>query len=582
VDGHDQHLLLRAVGLSVVGAAVAALPAYLLRMPLMLAYLAAGVALGPHLGLGLIVKAENISEISSIGLVLLMFILGLEIDVKKLLQAGKAVITNGITQFAGCVTLGLGVFYLCGYRNGDGTFELLYLAVACGLSSTLIVVKLLSDRMELDTLTSRISLGILVLQDLWAIAFLAVQPNLNNLQPAVLGISAGKAVLLVATSLVASKYILPPIFARASRQPELLLVVAMGWCFAMCGLADKLNLSLEMGALTAGIGIASFPYHTDVAAKVSSLRDFFITLFFVALGLQIPVPTPEILKLTAIIVLFVLVSRVLTVFPVLYALRYGNRASLVPGLNISQVSEFALVLCTLGVEHKHISQDTLSAFILGLVATALLSSIIIPKSHNIYRALQPLLEKIGFKDKVLSSGQTQVTDAVHADHPQIVLLGFFREASSLLKELANRHPADVMRKVLVVDFNPEAHKKLSDAGFHCKFGDLSHPDTLKHLDLDAAKVLVCTIPDHILKGTSNLGLLKALKHLAPDAQIILTAETLQSAREMYESGADYVFIPRLLSATYLADLLDHIHAGTDAAFKEASRKRLKEWQEVLG
>jgi Kef-type K+ transport system membrane component KefB len=568
----------------VVAAAGAGIVAYLARMPLMLAYIAAGVALGPYLGFSVVQSSESISALSSIGLVLLMFILGLEIDINKLLQAGKAVIVNGITQFLGCVAFGLLFFYVLGYRNGEGKFELVYLAVACGLSSTLIVVKILSDRMELDTLTSRISLGILVLQDLWAIAFLAVQPNLNNLQPSVLAISAGKAVGLVATSLLVSRYILPPIFARASKQPELLLVVAMGWCFAMCGLAEQLHLSLEMGALTAGIGIASFPYHTDVAAKVSALRDFFITLFFVALGMQIPKPTGEVLVLTGAIVAFVLFSRVLVVFPVLYFMKYGNRASVIPGLNISQVSEFALVLAAIGAkpEFGHIGQPMLSAFILALVVTCLLSSLMIPKGHAIAQALNPILEKLGFKDKVSSSGNTGINEAVHVEHPRIVLLGFFREASSLLNELSVRHSEDVRKKVLVVDFNPEAHKKLNEAGYQCKYGDLSHPDTLKHLELEHAKVLICTIPDHILKGTSNLTLVKALKKLAPEAEVIVTAETLKSAHEMYEAGADYVFLPRMLSANYLADLLDHIHAGTDAAFKSASKEKLKEWKEVLG
>jgi len=444
------------------------------------------------------------------------------------------------------------------------------------------VVKILSDRMELDTLTSRITLGILVLQDLWAIAFLAVQPNLNDLKVSALASSAGRAVLLVAAAAIAARFILPTIFRRASRMPELVLVMAMAWCFASCGLANALGLSPEMGALVAGVCIASFPYHTDIAAKVSALRDFFITLFFVALGLRIPMPTANVLFMTGTVVVFILASRLLTVFPVLYLLRYGNRASLVPAINLSQISEFSLVLAALGVQLKHISPDMMAAFILALVVTALLSSILIPSTHTIYRLVNPLLEKIRFRDTV---AQTQVMDksgGEHGgDHPQIVLLGFYREASSLLQEILTRHPADTARKILVVDFNPEAHRKLTEIGIHCKYGDLSHPDTLRHLELCQARVLVCTIPDHILKGTSNMKLLKALRAMAPDAQIVLTAETLESAKEMYAEGADYVFVPRLLSATYLADLIDHIHAGTDGSFKTTSREKLTQWSEVL-
>ncbi|HYF50466.1 MAG TPA: cation:proton antiporter, partial [Planctomycetota bacterium] len=488
MEGGGHGSLLRDVGISIMGAAAAALPAYLCRVPLMLAYLGAGVALGP-LGFKLIQDAASIETLSSIGLILLMFILGLEIDIGKLLQAGKAVIINGITQFVGCVALGWVYFGLLGYDNSNGSFALTYLAVASSLSSTLIVVKILSDRMELDTLTSRITLGILVLQDLWAIAFLAVQPNLKELKVAALAESAGRALLLVAVAAVAARFLLPPIFRRASRMPELVLVLAMAWCFASCGLANYLGLSAEMGALVAGVCIASFPYHTDIAAKVSALRDFFITLFFVALGLRIEMPTEAVLKLTGIVVVFLLVSRLLTVFPVLYLMRYGNRASLVPAINLSQISEFSLVLAAIGVQYKHITPEVLAAFILALVVTALLSSFVIPSSHSVYRALNPILEKLRFRDTV---SQTKVMDKVeaapsHGDHPQIVLLGFYREASSLLQELLTRHPADVARKVLVVDFNPEAHQKLTAQGIHCKYGDLSHPDTLRHLELDQAR-----------------------------------------------------------------------------------------------
>jgi len=574
----EEHNLLKDVGLSVLGAAALALPAYLLRLPLMLAYLAAGVILGPHLGLSWIKNSHSIETLSEIGLILLMFILGLEIDIRKLLQAGKAVLVNGVTQFVGCALLAVGFFSLLGYRNAEGSYLLVYLAVACSLSSTLIVVKILSDRMELDTFTSRITLGILVLQDMWAIAFLAVQPNLADLQAIVLVKSLGRAVLLVLAGFLIARFILPRLFATIGKQPELMLVAAMAWCFAMCGLAESLHLSLEMGALIAGVSIASFPYHVDIAVKVSALRDFFITLFFVALGLQIPKPTAEVLTLTGAVIAFVLLSRVLTVFPVLHLLKYGNYASLIPAINLSQLSEFALVLAALGVSHNHIGKDVLSAFILAMVATALLSSVLIPRGHAIYRAINPLLEKTQFKDKVV---EEEKTAAGHEHAPQIVLLGFYREASSLLREMMEEHSENALKHVMVVDFNPEAHKKLREMGVPCEYGDISHSDTLRHLDLSEARILVCTIPDHLLKGTSNLKILRSLKELAPNAKIVVTAEKLDDARAMYQEGAAYVFIPRFVAAQHLADVLEHLRAGTGDAISVQAQSRLGELKEVL-
>ena len=570
--------VLRDIGIAISAAAVVALGFHLARLPLLLGYLAAGVLVGPHLGLGLIHDAGSIATLSELGLILLMFILGLEIDLHKLAQAGRAVIVNGVTQFAGCLALGLGFFALLGHRNGAGSHELTYLAFATALSSTLVVVKLLSARMELDTLTSRITLGVLVLQDLWAIAFLAVQPDLSHLEPLTLATSVGKAALLVAAALLAAWKLLPAVFRFAARQPELLLVAATAWCATMCGFAGWLRLSYEMGALVAGVSIATFPYHVDIVAKLSALRDFFVTLFFVALGLQIPVPGAEVAGLTAAIVAFVLLSRLLTVFPVLYVMRYGVRASLVPAVNLSQVSEFALVVVALGVELGHVRPALVSAFVIAMVVTALLSSAAIPRADAVVRWLRPLLGRLGLHDEIL---EPRPGESAASPPPRVVLLGFYREASSLLQELLLRHPYDLPARVLVVDYNPESIRRLKEAGVPCVFGDVSHVDTLRHLGLEDARLLVCTLPDHQLRGISNLELLGVLRGLAPTATLVVTAETIASGREMYAAGADYVFTPRLLAASHLAELVDHVHAGTVGPFREESRRKLERWAEVL-
>ncbi|RYZ55379.1 MAG: sodium:proton exchanger, partial [Proteobacteria bacterium] len=383
----DGHSLLQDVAYAIMGATVLGIPAYIFRMPLVLAFLLAGIFLGPSLGLGIIRSPESIQTLSEIGLVLLMFILGLEIDIRKLLRAGRAVMVNGIVQFMGCALLATIFFSMLGFLNRPNDYSLTYLAVATSLSSTLVVVKMLSDRMELDLLTSRITLGILVFQDIWAIVFLAIQPNLQNLEALSITISLGKATVLIATAWLLAKYLLPSIFRRIAKQPELVLVTAMGWCFGICGLANYLSLSLEMGALVAGVSIASFPYHLDIASKITSLRDFFITLFFVALGMQIPMPTWSVLGLSGLIVLFVIISRFLTVFPTLHLMHYGYRGSLIPAINLAQMSEFSLVVVALGVGYKHVTQDLLSACTIALVVTLLISSFMIPSGYSIYRFL---------------------------------------------------------------------------------------------------------------------------------------------------------------------------------------------------
>lgn len=569
----EEHIL-ADIGKSVIGAAALGIPAFYFKAPLLLAYLLAGVVLGPHIGFGMIQSPESISTLSEIGLVLLMFILGLEIDIRKLLQAGKAVLVSGVLQFIISVALALMFFSYFGFAK----YELGYLAIACSLSSTLIVVKILSDQMDLDALPSRITLGILVLQDLWAIGFLAIQPNLADLNTLTLMVSISKVGLLVLSSWVLAKYILPKLFEMVSKQPELMLILAMAWCFAMCGFADYLNISLEMGALIAGVSIAAFPYHLDVAAKISSLRDFFITLFFVSLGLQIPMPTLNVLWLSGLIIVFVLLSRVIIIFPVLHKLKYGNRVSLLPGVNLSQLSEFSVVLAALGLSLKHIGSDLLSAFIISMVITALISSIAIPNTHKIFKFLNPFLEKIGFVEHF--SLLEEYKDIVIKD-PKIIILGFHRDASSLLFEFQNRFSETKIDEVLIVDFNPEAHSKLKELGFNCKYGDVSNVDTLRNLQLHKTDLIISTIPDQVLKGITNLKLLKHLKKIAPESKIIVTAEKFSLAKEMYEAGAFYVYLPRVISANFLADIIEKIQVEPEHSFYSEAMTFLNNRKEVV-
>lgn len=561
---------------AIIGATVLGIPAYIFRMPLVLAFLVAGILLGPSLGFGIIRSPESIKTLSEIGLILLMFILGLEIDIRKLMRAGRAVIVNGITQFVGCAFLATIFFSCLGFLNSPNDYSLTYLAIATSLSSTLVVVKMLSDRMELDQLTSRITLGILVCQDIWVIVFLAIQPNLQNLEFIPISFSIGKALILVSVSWLLARYLLPLVFRTIAKQPELVLVSAMGWCFGICGLAHYLGLSLEMGALVAGVSIASFPYHLDIASKITSLRDFFITLFFVALGMQIPMPTWEILGLAGVMVAFVIVSRFLTVFPVLHFMHYGYRGSLIPAINLAQMSEFSLVVVAIGVELRHIPETLLASSTIALVVTLLLASFMIPSGYTIYRALKPILEWIGIKDHVMSAESKG-----NAKATSIVLFGFYREASSFLEEFIKRHSQALIEQILVVDYNPETLKKLKERGVHCMYGDIGHPETLRNHSLADAAVIISTIPDTQLKGTTNLKLLHTLRKMAPSARIIVTADTLDKARELYAKGADYVFVPRLVGAHFLVDILERVQGDRMDAVKQGAQKFLADWNETL-
>lgn len=551
--------LVSSVGIAIIAATVMSFVGHVLKQPLLLAYIAAGVMIGPGIGFGLVKNLHDIETIAHIGLILLLFLIGLEIDIKKLKESGRSLIVSGLFQFIICVLLGMGFFYLLGYGIGGVRYDLFYLAACCALSSTAIVVKLLYGKFEIDTLAGRITLGILVFQDIWAIVLLGIQPNLSNPQVLMILLSFIKGAALVAVSLLLSKYVLPRLFRKVSKVPELVLVSSLGWCFFICGLAGYLDLSLEMGALIAGIAISTFPYNIDVMAKVVNIRDFFVTLFFVGLGMQIPNPAgnPGILATAGIVSLFLIASRFFSVYPLLYFLKNGNRVSILTSINLSQISEFSLVITALGMKAGHIGQNVMSVVIFVFVITSVVSTYMIKYSDKLQKILNAVLQKIGLKD--IGAHADERNESSGKD---VAILGFHRTASSLVSEIMNLEEkaplARLKDKIVVVDFNPEVHSTLQTMGVKVIYGDISHIDTLHHAGIHDAKLVISTIPDSILVGTDNLKFIRHIKNINPHAKIVVTAESAQGALKMYAEGADYVFLPRILTARHLVEMIDHI------------------------
>lgn len=574
------HELIRDITFSIAAAWLLGLAAQQFRQPVLLAYLVAGFALGPA-GAGLIESAESISAIAELGLIFLLFMIGLEIDLKKIMSAGKSITLTALVQIMTGAVLGILFFRLCGFGLGGGAWDALYLGIAGALSSTVIIVKVLYEKQELDTLTGRITLGVLVLQDLAAILFLAVQPNLGNLAPSILLLSLARVALLVSAALVVSRYLLPAIFRRVARSPELVQVGALAWCFLVGELGERLHLSREMGALIAGVALSTFPYALDVTAKVTSLRDFFVTLFFVGLGMKIPMPTPLLIGWALVFALFVLVSRFLTTFTPLYLMRQGLRTSIIPSINLSQVSEFSLVILALGAQVHHLSNPATTGLVaLAFTLLAAVSTFGMTKSSRLARGLIPWLKARGLHDL------DHATDDVHAEGGQghgrarIVFLGFFRTASSLLEEM-QRHAPDLIGDTAVVDFSPVAREGLLERKLRVTYGDISQRDTLLHAGVEHAEVLICTVPDSILKGTTNERLVRLLRGLNPRARIIATAEVLAQAEALLAAGADYVSIARLREAS---DLLEAVRAATEGLLEEkrnALQSILRDREEIL-
>jgi Kef-type K+ transport system membrane component KefB/Trk K+ transport system NAD-binding subunit len=582
--------LITAIGVSIIAATVLAYLAYLAKQPLLLAYLAAGALIGPQFGFGWVSSQADVRTITEIGLILLLFMIGLELNLKKLKEAGTSLIATGIFQFILCAAMGLGFFMLLGFTVGEpfeyrifgvkvlgGQYDLIYLAVCLALSSTAIVVKLLYEKFELGTLAGRLTVGVLVFQDIWAIVVLSIQNSLSNPQILVILVQFGQAALLIAISMVMSKYFLGYLFRKIARMPELMLVASLSWCFLICGLAGYFDLSLEMGALIAGVAISTFPYNLDIIAKIISIRDFFITLFFVALGMEIPNPLQNLgmLLVAGAAALFLISSRFLSVYPLLYFLKNGNRVSLLTSINLSQASEFALVISAIGLKSGHIVPDIQAIIIFVFVITSISSTYMIKYNQQLQGFLSKIVERIGFKDL-----EGAAADEPAAPPKEIALLGFFRVASSFIREIEDAE-VGLKDKIVVVDFNPQVLRRLPRHGIKVVYGDVSNPETLHHAGIGGAKIVISTISDELLVGTDNLRLINRLQKIAPEARIVVTAETPSRALTLYNAGADYVYLPNELAAKHLLTVVERLLQGKHMILKEEELTRLMERNEVI-
>lgn len=543
--------LLADIGLSIIFAALCSHLARALRQPLILGYVLGGALLGANVGFELVTNVESIELISEIGLILLLFIIGLEINLRELIGMGKSMFTLGVVQFLGCVLTAMAVFKWLGASIIQGRFDLLYVGVALALSSTLIVVKLLHDKFETHTLSGRLTIGVLVLQDLWAILFMAFQPNLQN--PQVLGIakSLGWGAVLVFLSFLTSRHLLSKLFRAGAKSPELVLLTAIAWCFSICGLAEEVGLSKEMGALIAGISIAAFPYGTDVIAKLSGVRDFFVTLFFVSLGLKIPQPSWALLNAALLSLGAVLAGRLLSIVPTVHFLKKGLRTGFVTALNLSQISEFSLVILSLGVSYGHVSQGLPNVILTSMLLASIVSTYLIQFNDALARKAVYVLSRTGFRHiREEKSGQADEKDGQR----DIVLLGCFRAGMAFLDNVEAQAP-QLKSRILVVDFNPALGETLQSRGFHWVYGDLANPETLQHLGIGKASVVVCSLSDTFLKGITNRRLLGHLKQLAPDADCVMTADDVGDAEILQKEGAAHVLVPGQLSGRKLFELL---------------------------
>ena len=580
--------LVRDIGLCIVFAGLLAIVFVRLDIPEIAAYLVAGVVVGP-IGTAIVTDPGNIETISELGLILLLYLIGLEIDVRKLLASGRILIITGLLQYPLCVALGVAVTKLLvlagvGEELLSGNYAPLYTGFVIAASSTLLVVKLFQETFQLDTEAGRIALGLLIFQDIWAIGVIAVQPAFSSPEIIPILLSFLGIAVLAMLAMFIARFIIPVGFKWVARKPEVVFAAAVSWCFLIVllgvyldvltsrifGFNLHMSVGAEMGALIAGATIASLPYSAEIIGKVSVVKDFFLTLFFVGLGMSIPMPDGvNVLMLAGVFAIVAVLARYVIFFPLLYATGLDRRNSMVTSVRLGQISEFSLVICFIGMQLGHITDGLNSAVIFAFVFTALLTPLMYNRADAIHDGLSGLLGKLGFREpphKKADAGESY----------SLALLGFHRTASSLLYELGKNH-AELLPETLVVDFNVSIHPDISGLGVTVRYGDLCNAETLHHLGVDKARVVVCTIPDDVLKGTTNRKLVRDARHVNPDAVIIANAIELSESRALYEAGADYVFLQRVETARAVEIAVEKALAGEISEYRASVERLHGEW-----
>ncbi|NOQ56319.1 MAG: sodium:proton exchanger [Nanohaloarchaea archaeon] len=524
----------------------------LLRQPLIIGYIIAGIIVGPYF-LDIVNSTETISSLSHIGIALLLFIVGLGLSPKVIKEVGKVSIITGVGQVMFTTLIGFAICKLFGFT----TVTSLYIAVAMTFSSTIIIMKILSDKSDMKTLYGRIAIGFLIVQDLIAIFILMVVSSTSNgfvLKDLIFGTLLNGFGLLVILCLV-GVYILPSIIRIIAKSQEFLLLFSMSWCMALASLFHYLNFSMEIGALLAGFTLSLSPYRYEISCKLKSFRDFFIVLFFVLLGSQM-IFADVTVYIVPIIVLssFILFGNPLIVMVLMGLLGYTRRNSFFAGLTVAQISEFSIILIALGVKMGHLTNEILVLVTsVGLITIAG-STYMMLYSNKIYNHISKYL-------KIFERSGKKVDEHKYheSEDYDIILFGYNRIGYDLLKYLEK-----TKNKFLVVDYDPETILKLAREGIDCRYGDGSDSEFLNELNFSKVKMIISTIPDF----DTNLLLINRVKEHNDKAIIIVVSTDIDKSIELYNKGATYVIMPHFLGGQHTTTLIENYGFDFDKFVEE--------------
>jgi Kef-type K+ transport system membrane component KefB len=508
-----------------------------LKQPVLIAYIVVGILVGPAV-LGLVGAHDQIDLLAQIGVAVLLFVVGLKLDLHHIRHIGPVALATGLGQLAFTIAFG----FVLILALGKGLMEALYVAVALTFSSTIIIVKLLSDKRELDSLHGRIAVGFLIVQDLAVVIAMMTMSALRGSSGAsgdeatwlgVLGSLAWRLAAAAALMFVLMRWVLPVVVSAMARSQELLLVFAIAWGVALAALGEWAGFSKEAGAFLAGFSLASTPYREAMNARLTGIRDFLLLFFFIDLGAKLELSTLGAEVWPAIVLsLFVLIGNPLIVMAIMGYMGYRKRTGFLAGLTVAQISEFSIVFVAMGITLGHVGVGALGLTTLVGLVTITVSTYMILYSQPLYEKLAPWL---GPFERKRPFRELAVERQPRPDRRvEVIVFGLGRYGSRLLTQLR-----DAGIEAIGVDFDPEAVRELRRHKLPVRFGDGEDPDFLESLPLADARWVVTTFP----QWESNRALLHALKAVRFQGRIAGAVRDAAHGRALMAAGIDRVFNP---------------------------------------
>lgn len=533
---HDSSIFTELSIIIVVGGVVSIIMR-MLKQPLIIAYILTGIIIGPSV-FNLISEKESFETFSQIGITLLLFIIGFGLNLSVIKSLGKVSIATAGAILATVGGIGFLACHLLGYTN----IEALIIGVALFFSSTIIILKVLSDKRELGRLHGQIAMGVIILDDVvatFALLFVAAAGSTGGLQISDIGFLILKGIGVGAALYIVSKYIVPPLIKMLASSQEMLFMFTVAWGFGIASVFHLAGFSHEVGALFAGVSLASLPYATEMASRLKPLRDFFIVIFFIMLGESLGFDAIQNGLVAALILsAIVMIGKPLFVMSTLGLMGYTKLTSFKTAINLSQISEFSIILVLYAASVGLVGKDHGAIITLVALITISISTYLMKYDDELYMLLENILSRFE-KKNAREPHRKQVS------YP-IVLFGYHRGGHEFVRAFR-----EMKQRYLVVDYDPEVIEHLDRQGIRNTYGDATDEELLHEIDLSKAKLVVSVVTD---MGV-NRALLGYLRYHNPEAVFLCHGNNYDEAADLYRHGATYVILPHFLGSERLGSFI---------------------------